>query len=148
MRAARIAIVLVALATLAAAPAQADLWIESVQECGGTAPAVTACTTRFHLRTLDIAHGFRLSSGDPYTGTLESRLESLLGTQVFRCTYVGSVRQGSCVEEGMFPQPVSLYRHRCSSFALSTATPGGSGPWTCFTAHSTGLFAVDAASSQ
>jgi hypothetical protein len=142
VRTGRIVIGLVAAATLLSTPAHADLRLEGFAECGGTAPAVTTCTTGVHLRTIEVAHGFHLTSA--YTGTLESRMEWLLGAHIFRCSYALSVRQG-CVEEGIFPFPGTLYRHTCRSFNLNSSTLGGGGAWKCVTAHSTGLFATDLA---
>lgn len=129
--------------------------------CGGTAPASTACSTGEHLRAGGGFFGPGSGDGCPtacsttlpgYTGTLKMDItyyvhsnRQLMQTRTNTCHFNAGVVL-SCVITGapapVMPQQgatgigwVTVYAHKCESFDLGTGTPGGAGPWMCFAWH-------------
>lgn len=133
--------------------------------CGGTAPAETECGTGQHLRAGGGFFGPGSGEGCPgscntalpgYTGTLRMDITYLIHpagpnqVRTLTCNFnVGVVL--SCAVTGAVPPNypsvvgslarqfgipfATIYDHDCTSFDLGTTTPGGSGPWMCFSWH-------------
>lgn len=117
--------------------------------CSAAAPA--GCSTGLHLSMYQMTIGFPTSQPG-YTGTAEVKVTWLLptvgqvapvGAQVFRCNWNGGVFVGGCViSPGQllpfqlnWPPPGTIFEHTCTSYALGTNTPGGSGAYSCFVTH-------------
>lgn len=92
-----------------------------------------------------------------YTGTLRSTITYLVhfsgakvstnAARTWTCSFSSGVLVApGCVEGGVKPPGlplqnlhgvpfITVYDHKCESFDLGTTTPGGAGPWKCFSWH-------------
>ena len=138
---------------------------EDNANCGGIAPADTSCSTGSHLRGGGGFFGPGSGENCPsafntqlpgYTGTLKMDIVYQIHNagpgqvRTNTCNFSNGVVL-SCIVTGVNPPTypgaangvatllgvpvVTIYDHHCTSYNLGTTTPGGSGPWMCFSWH-------------
>lgn len=118
--------------------------------CGGTAPAVTSCTTGTHVTASRGYLGLNIMTVPGYVGVVSTRItwtnvQGASGRYVLTCDFPGLVDDdpvfGECVNNGgQFPPPnvQATITHQCFSYnrpLTNPPTPGGSGEWRCRFGH-------------
>lgn len=126
------AFVLLALLALLLPSQASALPLPATAGCGGTAPALTSCTTGDRVGVvLYVSIGMGTDAGGFYRGGVEAVVDHAHGRYVLRCDSTGDPEApGGCIESGPFPVAGPL-RLTCGSYELGTRTPGGRGVWDC-----------------